>query len=71
MSVLSDKWIRKMSQETGYDLILLRKNRLEEIISLMDFLLLDMMQEFRMNLKYLPMLILKLLILKILNQQIL
>jgi deoxycytidine triphosphate deaminase len=51
MSVLSDKWIRKMSKEENM-ISPFEKNKLEEIVFLMDFLLLDMMQEFLMNLKF-------------------
>ena len=54
MSVLSDKWIRKMSKEK--DMISpFEENKLEEIVFLMDYHLLVMMREFQMNLKFLQM----------------
>ena len=55
MSVLSDKWIRKMSERRGNDFSILKISKLEAIVFLMDFPLLAMMQEFLMNSKYLQM----------------
>ena len=58
MSVLSDKWIRKMSKEE--DMISpFEEKQLEEIAFLMDYHHSVMMLEFQMNLKFLQMLILK------------
>ena len=70
MSVLSDKWIRKMALE--HQMIFpFEDKQIRGIKFLLAFLHLGMMQEFQMNLKYLLMLIQKLLIQKILNQLIL
>ena len=58
MSVLSDKWIRKMSND--HEMISpFEENRLEEKVFLMVFHLLVMMQEFQMNLRFLLTLTLK------------
>jgi len=54
MSVLSDKWIRKMSKEEEM-ISPFEENKLEEITFLMDYPLLVMMLVFLMNLKFLPM----------------
>ena len=71
MSVLSDKWIRKMALEHQMISPFEDKQIRGATKFLLDYLHLDMMQEFQMNLKYLLILIQKLLIQKILNQPIL
>ena len=54
MSVLSDKWIRKMSKEE--DMISpFEENKSEETAFLMDYHHLAMMLEFLMSLKFLQM----------------
>ena len=53
MTVLSDKWIKKAAQKGMINLLL--TNKLEKEKFLLDFHLMVMMQEFLMNLKYLPM----------------
>jgi len=55
MSVLSDKWIRKMSIEQGMISPFEEKQVRGDSISY-GLLLLVMMQELQKNLKYLPML---------------
>ena len=54
MSVLSDKWIRKMSKEEGM-ISPFEEKQVRGIVFLMDFHLLVMMQEFQMNLRFLLM----------------
>ena len=54
MSVLSDRWIKKMAIEKEMIKPFV-KSRKQKKIFLMDYLLLAMMLEFLMNLKFLPM----------------
>ena len=66
MSVLSDRWIKKMALEKEMLNHLFLSKKVKTAFP-MDSLHLVMMQEFPMNLKFLPMLILLLLIQKILK----
>ena len=54
MTVLSDRWIKKMAKETGMIKPFV-KNKNQKILFHMDFLLLVMMQEYLMNSKFLQM----------------
>ena len=54
MSVLSDRWIKKMALEKEMIKPFVPEQKRENK-SLMAYLLLVMMQEFQMNLKFLPM----------------
>ena len=54
MTVLSDKWIKKTAKQKGMIKPFVA-NRLEKEKFLSDYPLMDMMQEFQMNLKFLLM----------------
>ena len=54
MTVLSDRWIKKMSKSEGMIKPFLDKQNRKESV-LLDYLPMDMTQEFQMNLKFLLM----------------
>ena len=58
MTVLSDKWIKKIAKQKGMIRPFVDK-QVRKGKFLLDYLLTDMMREFQMSLKFLPTLILE------------